>query len=204
MGQHRTAKETEDAYLAQMGEKLGSVFYALYQEVSWIHARWLEYRKLFAEKETVDLLNRHGGFLFKVVQEALWEQTLLHIAKVTDPPRSAGKDNLSVQRLPGLIKNGTLSSEVQNLVDAAVEKARYAREHRNKRLAHQDLQHATEPSAVPLEGISRKHVEEMLETLREVMNRLDKAYRGSTVAYERFLSSNDAYSILATLRRTEK
>ena len=33
---------------------------------------------------------------------------MLRMTRLTDPPRSAGKDNLTVQRLPGLCKDPAL------------------------------------------------------------------------------------------------
>jgi hypothetical protein len=39
---------------------------------------------------------------------ACGEATLLHIARLTDPPRTGGKDNLTINKLPNLIADATL------------------------------------------------------------------------------------------------
>ena len=42
----------------RLGATLGPLYHALNKEVTWLHAKWLEYRKLYAEsEERVDLLN---------------------------------------------------------------------------------------------------------------------------------------------------
>lgn len=199
-----SASEVEAEYLAKMGAVLGTYYYALYKEVTWVHARWQEFRRLFAEKESVELLNQTAAFLFKLIQEALWESTLLHIARLTDPAISQGNENLSIRGLASRINEKLLSDELELLVADALAKAQFAREHRNKRLAHRDLAHAVSPEATPLNGISRMHVEEMLEALRKVMNRLELHYRNGTVMFEHFISSNDAKSLLYALESARK
>src|SRR2546430_16292006 len=64
---------------------------ALWNEVAWLHAKWHEYKELYGEKPPrLELLNRASGFFFRIVQDTLWENTLLHLARLTDPSRSAG------------------------------------------------------------------------------------------------------------------
>lgn len=49
--------------LSSMGAELGSFYYAQWKEVSWAHAKWNQYRQLYAESpETLELLNRTAGF----------------------------------------------------------------------------------------------------------------------------------------------
>lgn len=199
----KTAEQVEAEYIAAMGRELGCLYYAIYKEVVWIHARWQEYRRLFAEKGNVELLNRHGAFTFKLIQDALWEETVLHIARLTDRSRTAGRDNLSILRLPDMLSTGQLRDEVEALVEKVVAKAEFARDHRNKRLAHRDLRLATDPSAEPLSGISRAEIEEVLEALRELFNCFEHQYRDTTVVFDRFMSRNDANKILASLRASE-
>jgi hypothetical protein len=195
--------ETQVQLEAAMGPALGSVFYALYNEVVWLHAIWQEYRVLYGtSEEQLQVVNRAAGFFFKIVQDELWDGVLLRIAKLTDPPKSAGVANLTVRALPTLVTDLALSQQVAGLVDACILKAEFAREHRNKRIAHSDLLRSTNP-AVPLSGISRRHVEEMLEALRNVMNALDVRYRETTVMYQDFVSTGGAQRLLYILRQAE-
>jgi len=198
-----TAAQLEADFLARMGSPFGPFYYALYKEVVWLHAKWNEYRVLYGTTpESVHILNRTAGFLFRIVGDALWADVLLHISRLTDPAATGGSRNLSIQALPSFLGD-PLKAELIPLVAIASEKAHFAREHRNKRLAHTDLLHATEPAAAPLSGISRRHVEEMLLALRNVMAPIDKHYRDTTVIYERLISENGAARLLSRLRRSE-
>jgi hypothetical protein len=94
----RTAEEAKAHYISVMGQPLGEVYASLWQELALLHRNWNEYVELFGSKPSrVELLNRAAGSFFRAVQDALWEQTLLHIARLTDPPASVGKSNLSIR-----------------------------------------------------------------------------------------------------------
>jgi hypothetical protein len=65
-----------------------------------------------------------------------------------------------------------------------MEAAAFAREWRNRRLAHRDLRLALASEADPLPGASRADVEKALGAFRTLMNRIDEFYNSSTVGYE--------------------
>ena len=106
--------------------------------------------------------------------------------------------------LPALIQDPILKQEVERLVDNCRDKTEFAREHRNKRLAHRDLLHASQNGAIPLSGVSRAHIEEMLSSLRLVMNRIDGHYRDTTVTYEHFVSQTGARHLVWGLMNPDK
>lgn len=102
----RTPLEAKNYYIKHMGEPLGSLFYALWQEVAWVRVKWQEYIELFGKKPSrVDLLNKSAPLFFRIVQNVLWYDILMHIARLTDPPKSKGKPNLTIRRLPELVRN---------------------------------------------------------------------------------------------------
>src|SRR3989304_10132230 len=101
MARNLTPDDVRKEHLASMGPRLGPVCNELLNEVAWLHAKWHEYKELYGEKPTrVELLNRAAGFFFRIVQDTLWEDTLLHVARLTDPPGSGRRQNLTVFRLP--------------------------------------------------------------------------------------------------------
>ncbi len=203
MASQSTPEEVEANYLAAMGENLGRVYYELYKEVVWVHARWLEYRKLYAEKGNLELINRHGGFLFKLIQDALWDETLLHLARLTDPARTGKNENLSIRRLVELTMGSEEGTQINELANVVLLKSEFAREHRNKRLAHHDLNRSI-PVATPLSGISRSMVEELLAALRDFMNFFEKLYCDRTVGFEHFMTRNDAERLVWSLKKLEE
>ena len=94
MNLHQTSEDVEKAHLEAFGPNMGPLYHALEDEVTWLHAKWLEYRKLFAKsKESVDFLNETARFFFRVVQDVLWDDVLLHIARLTDPAKQNRFEN---------------------------------------------------------------------------------------------------------------
>src|SRR6266404_1158399 len=100
-----TPDEAKARDIQKMGEVLGQQYHALWQELSWLHAKWNEYVELFGKKSSrIELLNQAAPSFFHLVQTSLWEDILLHIACLTNPPTSLGiKTNLTICNLPNLI-----------------------------------------------------------------------------------------------------
>jgi hypothetical protein len=99
-----TAEETHAECVKHMGDPLGEQYSALWQEVAWLNLKWGEYDELFGKKPSrVQLLNNAAPQFFYVVEKVLWEDTLLHIARLTDPPSKGKKSKLTILTLPGLV-----------------------------------------------------------------------------------------------------
>jgi len=197
MAESKTAKEVRNEHLRTLGPTLGPLYDALYNEVVWLHAKWNQYRILYAESpERVELLNRTAGFLFRMIQNVLWEDVLMHIARLTDPPKSAGKDNLSLRRLPKALDELALSAEVATLVEEAEKAALFARGWRNRRLAHMDLKLALEDRAEPLPRVSRHNVEQTLGAMAAILNRIWVHFTHGEIAFGLFIAHDDGESLV--------
>ncbi len=203
MADDRTPEEVRARHVETMGEALGLTFDALYQDIVWLHARWAEFRKLFGKSpERIAILNESAPYFFHLIQDTLFEDVVLHIARVTDSERSCGRDNLTLQRLPRLVEDAALRTEVDVLLAVALDASAFARAWRNRRLAHRDLVHAIEPDGEPLAGISRAMIEESLAAIRALMNKLELHYLDATTAYDFFLvGPGDADSLVRLLHR---
>ena len=201
MAESKTADQVRDEHLRTLGPTVGPLYDALYNEVSWLHAKWNQYRILYAEsRERVESLNRIAGFFFRMIQNVLWEDVLMHIARLTDPPRSAGKDNLTLLRLSEALDEPTLSAEVEILVEEAKKAALFARDWRNRRLAHTDLKLALEDRAEPLPGVSRHNVEQALAAIAAVLNKIWAHFSRAEVAFGLLIVHDDAESLAYYLK----
>jgi len=200
MSGYRTAEEVERTHLEVLGPVLGPLYHALHNEVAWIHAKWLEYRKLYAKsEERIDLLNETAGFFFRVVQDTLWENVLLHIARLTDPPKQREFENLSLLRLPRAVEDTQAALEIDKLLEIVKSRAEFARNWRNRHIAHRDLYLALNKKAQPLADASRQHVEDVLESFREVLNLIQRRYFGGETAYQYFHALGDADALVSHL-----
>jgi hypothetical protein len=185
MRNHKTAEEAKKEYIACMGEDLGRVFHALWQEVAWLYIKWGEYVDLFGKKPSrIELMNRAAPGFFRIVQDSLWEETILHIARLTDPPRTAGRDNLTIQRLPELIQDSQLLAKLSGLIKLAIQSTKFCRDWRNRRIAHTDLHLAIEDGINPLKPASRKLVKEALITLVNVLNAITQHYQDCESSFD--------------------
>ena len=201
MSRYRSSDEVRAENVAKMGARLGTVYHALTNECTWLHLKWREYTQLFGtSRERVDLLNTAAGSFFRIVQDVMWEDLLLHIARLADPPKSAGKENLTIRALPGLIDNAALRSEVERALDLAVERSAFARDWRKRHIAHRDLALAVDDGASPLQAASQAQVTSALESIGDVLNRVELHFSGGTVAYEFADTLQGAEALLYVLR----
>jgi hypothetical protein len=193
MAGDQSAEEVKQEHLQAFGPTLGPLYHELYNEVILLHLKWLEYRKLYAKSEKrIELLNETAAFFFGVVQEVLWGNVLLHITRLTDPPIQGKFKNLTLLCLPDAVADQALADDLRVLVAASLDQSQFARDWRNKRLAHIDLSLAVDAKATPLPGVSRQNVEDALASFRQIMNRLHWAFFQSEVAFDRVLALEDA------------
>lgn len=126
-------------YEDKLGREFSMIFHSLNNDWASALVRYKEFRELFGAVERVELLNAIGGGLFWDVQQMCWSDLMLRLTRLTDPLESAGRDNLTVQTLPGLCEDPDLGEEVEGLVRQAVDATEFARDWRNRRFSHSDL-----------------------------------------------------------------
>jgi AbiU2 len=196
-----SAEQVRARHIRDMGHELGAVYHALWNEVAWLHTKWNQYRQLYAHSpERVSFLNTVAGQFFAVVQQTLMDDILLHLTRLTDPPRSVGKDNLTLLTLPELPIGPALASELKGLVQAAHRACKSMRSSRNQRIAHTDLSSALTSTFDP--HPKRIEVEAALGAVRAVLNRLEMHYWQSETLYQDVLPAGlEAESLVYYLRK---
>jgi len=202
MGDYVSEEESLAQSIEKMGERLGGIYHELSKKLAFAHLCWNDYRALFASPETIDLLNSTAPAFFWTLEQMMWEATILHLCRLTDRPRIAGHDTLTLRCLPSFISDVSLTRKVQSLVDAAVAKAKFARDWRDRRVAHTELPPTDKQTAQPLAAASRQHVEDALEAMRAVLNCILWRYQQMTYGYEYFEGGpGGVQSMLAYLRK---
>jgi hypothetical protein len=69
--------------------------------------------------ERIAFLNKVASHFIGVLQETLYDDVLLHLTRLTDPPSSGKYDHLSLQALPERVPEAALASELKGLIQAA-------------------------------------------------------------------------------------
>lgn len=179
------ADESRNESVKAMGEPLGSLYHELWQEVARLYRKWHEYVELFGSKSSrVELLNKAASTFFRIVQDSLWEETLLHIARLSDPPKSAGRPNLTLQRLPPLIDDKETAAAVRRLIEKMCVATEFCKDWRNRRIAHRDLDFVLSKGAIPLKPASREKVKIALIAIVEILNAVECHYRKTTTFFD--------------------
>jgi len=84
MAQTHSADEIRAHCISVLGPDLGKLHYALWNEIAWLHIKWAQYLALFGTTpERLELLNCAAPLFFRIVQDTLWEDTVLHLTRVT-------------------------------------------------------------------------------------------------------------------------
>ncbi len=115
-----------------------------------LNGDWRLHRELFQDWAYYDLFSQSSPLIWQILGDALVDSVLLSIARLLDPPTSAGKANLSIahvlSQVPPSAEIEKLASdheELRSKSDAAL------RHWRNKRLSHNDLATLTRPEPLP-------------------------------------------------------
>ena len=179
-----SAEDVRKEYMESLGPDLGQVFYALRNEVLWLHLRWSEYLVLFGGgRERLKLINSAAGHFFRVVQNDLVRATLLHLCRLTDPPVTGKYENLTLRRLPKHITDTAVVKTTQPLVDDAVEKTAFARDLRDQHIAHTDLNVALDEGATP-SPIHRNDIDNALAAVGAVLDHVSRQLLDREMLFE--------------------
>jgi hypothetical protein len=201
MGNTKSAEEVRKEHIDKMGFELGSLYNSLYNEIIWLHYKWSEFEELYGTKESrIQIINQSAFFFFFIIQKVLWENILLGIARITDPAKSRGKKNITIQALPGLIHNEKLKGEVKSSIKIILEKTEFCRDLRNRWISHYDYKLSINENAKPLEKANRLLVTESLDEIEKLINILLNEYFQSTLMLKVIKSSNGSLALLQVLR----
>jgi hypothetical protein len=185
MGGELSPQEIRAAAIEAMGPSLGDLYDILSNQVSWVHLKWQEYRALFGtSQERLNFLNEAAPAFFGDLQDMFWNDVLLHLCRLTDPQKSGGKPNLTIACLLPLIEDADMRDRVNGLFGLAKYKTRFAREWRNRRVAHREFPGAVGADTRSLTPGSRQNVEDALAAIRSVMNGIELHYLKTPLKYE--------------------
>jgi hypothetical protein len=180
-----TEDEIRAAKLAAMGEALGEVHFLLWKDLTWLHFEWDQYAVLFGtDPSRVDVMNAAAPRFFWSLDRVLWQDILLGLSRLGDPPGTGGQRNLTFLRLLRVLPAEGPEDELLRAIDNYEKKSRFAREWRHALFAHRDLGYASDPDVHPLPEASRAGVIDALSAASEVMNVVELHYQESSTAYD--------------------
>jgi len=201
MARHSTADEVLAGHILALGADAGGVYNAIWNELGYLHLKWSQYRELFAGSEArFDVLNRSAPTFFRLLGDVLWEDTLLHIARLTDDVGTGKRRNLSMRALQLAISDNALREELEPLIQDAEQKASFARDWRNRHIAHRDFALSLLEGARPLEAGSRQAVGDALRALDAIFQAVERKVFKADIVFDPFLHTGGALDLLYIIR----
>ncbi len=183
-----------------MGPELGALFYHLRNETISLNCKWIEYKTLFGTNETrIGLLNDAAPSFFGIVQKILWNDTVLHIARMTDEPEIKGKNTLTLRKLPEVVEIEMQPYLIEHL-DAVLSKAKFVRDWRNRRLAHSDFHLNVTKTAKHLKSATRLQVDQVIKAINDLLNFINFGYCKTTTLFDGGFINGNAKDLLYVLR----
>lgn len=199
----QTTNETEIHYKHLMGVEIGSAFYALFCEVCHLHQKWGQFVELFGvSEERIRFLNRAAPAFFGTLQRVLWNDVLLHIARINDKSRSgrARRRNLTLSSFAEIILEQNFKAELISHAQKSNCAAAFCADWRNRLLAHTDFEIAMGKSATPIEDASRLNVREALFEIVDFMNVVNVHYGENILHFCEDWGGDDAQELLHILK----
>ena len=205
MSAQRTAEESKIECIERMGEPLGTLYFELWQELAWLHFKWGEYNLLFGKGENrIQLMNETAPFFFNVVQRVIWEDSILHIARLTDKTHTGGRRNLTLCLLPELIAIPELQTRVLASIETTREATDFCRDWRNRHIAHRDLDLALNRNVPSLKAADKSKMDVALKAIGAVLDIVGLHYLNSTTSFSIPFSPDGADRLLRVLDDGEK
>ena len=186
-------------------ESLADLHAKLEVELVWIYAKWRQFESVFAAPSPdIEVLNATAPDFFVQARDALIDDVLLSLCRVTDPARDRrGFENFSLGQLaehPDVQALSGLAQEVAQLIAEADTRVNFARQRRNKRLAHSDLPTVLRAEDNPLLPYKRSDVNAALAAISAVVSRIQLHLTGCDGYYDDAVGFGDGHRLFQYLR----
>lgn len=165
---------------------LEDILTAVNNQVVQLSYRWKIFCQLFdSGPDNIELLNKSGSNVFGLFQRLALDDAIISLSRLTDRARSFGNENASVrtllQKAKNRLKQDTIT-EVEDLINELDNYVRDLRKYRNKALAHADLGHALNATALP--PVTYDQLENAMKTVQAIVTKVGSEACRSTTHYD--------------------
>jgi hypothetical protein len=192
-------------HAAPAGEPLGPFYDELNTRIAWLTFQWRSYRSLFAtSKARVNLINDSAPGMGRLIHDLLVEAVILGICRVADPASTGKNKNLTLEGLVRLLSPAPVETRSKWLSDQCAKIKHVAtalKEHRDKRIAHTDLDVALGPGN-ELPAIPRRQIDEVLALIHEFMGNILFWHTGAGLDFN-MVVPGDAESLVHCMQRSD-
>ncbi|WP_137886797.1 hypothetical protein [Pseudomonas sp. 2FE] len=163
------------------------IFNAIAEEVSYINLHWKYLTELFIDgpgERKQEILNRASPIFFDFAFHLFYDHVILKSAKLADPAIQAGSENLSIHNLISKLEPipQEISSDIQKHLDQITSNLTSIKSHRNKRIAHNDLEARLAKQQLP--QVNETEISSVINGLGELLNAISLHYFGFSRNYK--------------------
>jgi hypothetical protein len=200
MAYQSTPSEIRNNRIKVLGKEFGPLYDSIYNEFVWLSIKWEEYKELYGKKESrIGILNQAAPHFFYMIEQVLWENILLGLCKLTDPPKMRNKKNATSRAIVNFIDNDVLKKNIELKINELMESTEFCRDWRNRNIAHKDLLLATDKNATPLQIANRKKLNIAFSIFQEIINLIEEYYFKSTTIFDMINIHTGSVSLLYVL-----
>ena len=194
----------EQLYIEKMGQELGWLFTRFWQDSCWLHVKWQEYEALYGKSEArIELLNATAPEFFRIAEDAIWRDIILHLCRLTDKKSIGGHETLTLKRLPEYL-DCAIKAKVERLLDELDSATKFARMLRDKLFAHSDLAPIQNPTVHALPPAGMKDVRDAIEAADSVLQTVSLHYTNYQESFDVVTLGGGADSLVYFLREGQR
>jgi len=202
----------EEQCRIRMGDDLGQVFFALWNEVLRLNLQWKDYQHLYGSQEGVDVLISTAPALFRRIRDLYRSYFILSLSRFIDPAetrkRGRSHPNLSLQQLNRAVQEhpdcSAIAAQVTELIKAAQQACRAYKDWRDKTVAHRDLALSLDPTRLEqLPPVTPENMDRAIESLGAVLTPIYQRFiDNADICYSPVSLHGDGSALLKHLRRS--
>ncbi len=154
--------------------------------------------QLFGSKTSIAAIQEAASQVFYYIQMAMIYDIILSISRLTDPPYSRGKRNLSLLALSEEVEDAELKEEIRLTVSKLDPIVASLKAWRNRKLAHNCHERLT--SDIRLPPLTQRDLAEASNLIGVCLNKFNKKFGDTTVSYGDAITEHDGDSLILYLR----
>jgi hypothetical protein len=182
-----------------MGQEFGDVFYWSFNEWCDLQQIWEQFENLFGHSpKRVAVMNEAGAAFFYNVDRLFFEASMLALCRLSDPLKSAGKDNLTVMLFMKYMDSDVRKVKMKALLETVTTSTSFARDWRNRKIGHNNLD-LRMGTAIPLEDATRNAVNEAIASLHSVFEYVAVEFMQTNLGNKVIPSLNNEMTMLHRL-----
>lgn len=166
-----------------MAGEAADLYEGIRQDLIRLHVNWQIYKQLFATNdERYKTMNNTAPAFFQFIQDALVDNAVIAISRLTDSARHA-----SLERLVKALKNQVhhvFFAELEQDVSDLKAKCEDIRVHRDNRVAHMARSDSPPQGPTKLPPITRKMIEGAMADAAGLMNKIIGHFESANQVFE--------------------